>query len=82
VQVRLLGILRDRQATEKSSTSGLIARAERRALVIRTLHPDDGRVVHVALTGGVAALAARIEVEVAVMVHALAASLTQQTARN
>lgn len=51
VQVRLLGILRDRQATEKSSTSGLIARAERRAGVIRTLHPDDGRVVHVALTG-------------------------------
>jgi len=48
--------------------------------VIRTLHSDDGRVVHVALTGGVAALAARIEVEVAVMVHALAAGLTQQTA--
>lgn len=60
---------------EKSSTSGLIARAERRALVTRTPHPDDGRVVHLALTAGAAVLAARIEAEVAVRVHALAAGL-------
>ncbi len=60
VQVRLLGILRDREplmlelakflGLDKSSVTGLVSRAERRGLVQRTASPDDGRAVHVALT--------------------------------
>jgi len=60
VQLRLLGILRDREpgmqeiATflelDKSSVTGLVDRAERRGLVLRTSSPDDGRAVRVCLT--------------------------------
>jgi len=60
IQVRLLGILRDREpgmmevATflnlDKSSVTGLVDRAERRGLVRRTTTPDDRRAVRVALT--------------------------------
>jgi DNA-binding MarR family transcriptional regulator len=59
-QLRLLGILRDREPAMldlarylhlgKSSVSGLIDRAERRGLVERTTAPHDGRAVHVRLT--------------------------------
>ncbi len=60
VQLRLLGILRDREpgmqeiATflelDKSSVTGLVDRAERRGLVRRASSPEDGRAVRVALT--------------------------------
>jgi DNA-binding MarR family transcriptional regulator len=60
VQVRLLGLLRDREPgmqevaallnLDKSSVSGLVDRAERRGLVRRTSAPDDRRAVRVALT--------------------------------
>jgi MarR family transcriptional regulator, lower aerobic nicotinate degradation pathway regulator len=60
VQVRLLGILRDREPAmmelasflelDKSSVTGLIDRAERRGLVTRTANAGDRRAVHVALT--------------------------------
>jgi DNA-binding MarR family transcriptional regulator len=60
IQTRLLGVLRDRQPTinalgqlldlDKSSVSGLVERAERRGLVIRTRSPADGRAVLVSLT--------------------------------
>ena len=60
VQVRLLGILRDREppmlelarflTLDKSSVTGLVTRAEGRGLVQRTTRPEDRRVVHVALT--------------------------------
>ncbi len=60
VQLRLLGILRDREpgmlalATflnlDKSSVTGLVDRAERRGLVRRTTTPEDRRTVRVALT--------------------------------
>ena len=60
VQVRLLGILRDREPAmlelatylglDKSSVTGLVTRAERRGFVLRTSNPDDRRAVHVALT--------------------------------
>ena len=60
VQVRLLGILRDREpgmqevATflqlDKSSVTGLVDRAERRDLVRRAGTPDDRRAVRVSLT--------------------------------
>jgi len=60
IQTRLLGVLRDRHPTinelgkllglDKSSTSGLVERAERRGLVARSPSPADGRSVLVSLT--------------------------------
>jgi MarR family transcriptional regulator, lower aerobic nicotinate degradation pathway regulator len=60
IQTRLLGVLRDRNPTikelgkllglDKSSTSGLVERAERRGLVARAPSPTDGRSVLVSLT--------------------------------
>lgn len=59
-QARMLGVLEDREIgvqelseileQGKSSTSGLVSRAERRGLVRRRDVPGDGRAVHVALT--------------------------------
>ncbi|MFJ4784168.1 MarR family winged helix-turn-helix transcriptional regulator [Streptomyces sp. NPDC088794] len=60
VQVRLLGILRDRRpgmlelarhlGLDKSSMTGLVSRAEKRGLVSRVPSPHDGRGVLVSLT--------------------------------
>jgi DNA-binding MarR family transcriptional regulator len=60
IQIRLLGILRDRQAgmldigshlgLDKSSMTGLVGRAEKRGLVRRSPSPHDGRAVLVSLT--------------------------------
>lgn len=60
IQIRLLGILRDREPTmaqlarflslDKSSVTGLVDRAERRGLVRRTAAPQDGRSVQVTVT--------------------------------
>ena len=60
IQIRLLGILRDRQAgmlelgnhlgLDKSSMTGLVSRAEKRGLVQRSPSPHDGRAVRVSLT--------------------------------
>jgi DNA-binding MarR family transcriptional regulator len=60
LQSRLLGVLRDRQPSmaqlarllglDKSSTTGLVDRAERRGLVRRVEVPEDGRAVRVVLT--------------------------------
>jgi DNA-binding MarR family transcriptional regulator len=59
-QLRLLGILRDRQPSmaqlahhlglDKSSVTGLIDRAERRGMVRRETDPSDGRAVRVVIT--------------------------------
>lgn len=59
-QLRMLAILRDRRlrmaelaaalGTDRSSTSGLIARAERRGLVVREPAAGDGRGFTVALS--------------------------------
>jgi MarR family transcriptional regulator, lower aerobic nicotinate degradation pathway regulator len=59
-QLRLLGVLRDREPgmqelarhlrLDKSSVTGLVDRAERRGLVRRATHPRDGRAVRVAST--------------------------------
>ena len=59
-QLRVLGILRDREPTmaelanftglERSTISGLIDRAAHRGLVARTADPHDGRAVRVTLT--------------------------------
>jgi MarR family transcriptional regulator, lower aerobic nicotinate degradation pathway regulator len=59
-QLRVLGILRDREPTmadlatftglERSTVSGLIDRATQRGLVVKTADPIDGRSVRVSLT--------------------------------
>jgi DNA-binding MarR family transcriptional regulator len=59
-QARLLGVLRDREPgmaqlasvlnLDKSSTTGLVTRAERRGLVERTSVPEDKRAVRVRIT--------------------------------
>jgi MarR family transcriptional regulator, lower aerobic nicotinate degradation pathway regulator len=87
-QTRLLGVLRDREPTmqelasllglDKSSTSGLVDRAERRGLVARRPSPTDGRVVLVRLTDDGRALvrdvAARFEADVVALLGHLTAS--------
>jgi MarR family transcriptional regulator, lower aerobic nicotinate degradation pathway regulator len=70
-QLRLLGILRDREPTmlslarhlhlEKSSASGLIDRAEQRGLVIRKPGAQDRRTIRVAITPEGRRLVERIE---------------------
>ena len=60
IQIRLLGILRDRRPgmlelggyldLDKSSMTGLVSRAEKRGLVQRSPSPHDGRAVLVSLT--------------------------------
>jgi len=69
-QTRLLGVLRDRTPTinelakllalDKSSTSGLVARAERRGLVARIPSTTDRRSVEVALTDAGRSLVAQV----------------------
>lgn len=85
IQVRLLGILRDRAPTmlelarflklDKSTVSGLIARAERRGLVVRTPSSVDGRVIHVTLTPDGQRLAEVGVEEISRQVNALASRL-------
>ncbi len=69
-QLRLLGILRDREPAMldlarhlnlgKSSVTGLIDRAQRRGLVERASDPHDGRAIHVRLTTKGRRLTARV----------------------
>jgi DNA-binding MarR family transcriptional regulator len=91
VQMRLLGILRDREPgilalarhleLDKSSVTGLVDRAERRGLVERVADPDDGRAVRVRLTKEGRALAARGAEEVGTEVAAATADLTDPQRR-
>ena len=88
VQVRLLGILRDREPAmmelaaflklDKSSVTGLVSRAEARGLVARIASLDDRRAVHVVLTASGRALVQRaakeIEAEVLILVAPLSAA--------
>ncbi|WP_202871520.1 MarR family winged helix-turn-helix transcriptional regulator [Kribbella pratensis] len=74
IQIRLLGILRDRQpgmlevgqhlGLDKSSITGLVSRAEKRGLVQRTPSPHDGRGVLVALTPAGRRLAEQGEMQI------------------
>ena len=86
IQLRLLGVLRDRTpgmqelarhlGLDKSSMTGLVDRAERRDLVRRTPAPHDGRVIQVSITDTGLELIREAEPEVAQRMHALAAVLT------
>jgi DNA-binding MarR family transcriptional regulator len=84
-QLRLLGILRDRQplmldlarvlGLEKSSVSGLVDRAAKRGLVERVDAAHDGRAVHVRITAEGRRIGRRLARRVATDVEALAAPL-------
>jgi DNA-binding MarR family transcriptional regulator len=88
IQVRLLGVLRDREPTinelsallglDKSSVSGLVDRAERRGVVTRRPSETDRRSVRVSLTsegrGLVEAVAARVEADLKELLGPLAAA--------
>jgi DNA-binding MarR family transcriptional regulator len=73
VQVRLLGVLRDRRpgmndlakllGLDKSSVTGLVDRAERRGLVRRSVSARDRRSYEVALTPNGRSLARRVSHE-------------------
>lgn len=86
VQMRLLGILRDREPgvlalsrfleLDKSSVTGLVDRAEGRGLVERVADPDDGRAVRVRLTRKGRALASAGAAGVAEELSTVVADLT------
>jgi MarR family transcriptional regulator, lower aerobic nicotinate degradation pathway regulator len=85
IQARLLGVLRDRRPTmnelakllalDKSSVTGLVDRAERRGLVMRTPSPTDRRSVLVSLTADgrslVSQVSTRFETDVSVILDRL-----------
>jgi MarR family transcriptional regulator, lower aerobic nicotinate degradation pathway regulator len=85
-QLRLLGILRDREPSmiqlaqhlglDKSSVTGLIDRAERRGLVKRTPSRADGRAVHVSATSSGRDASDRLSSEIAGELNTLAAGLS------
>jgi DNA-binding MarR family transcriptional regulator len=87
IQVRLLGILRDREpamlalarhlALEKSSLSGLVDRAEKRGLVERFASASDGRASHVRITAQGRKLSRAIEDAVTAEVRQLVAVLAK-----
>ncbi len=90
VLARMLGILRDRRPTvnelarllelDKSSVSGLVARAERRNFVQRTPSADDRRSVRVSLTEEGRRLTTAITAEFGAEVAALLSGLTPRDA--
>jgi len=85
IQVRLLGILRDRKPTmnalgrhlglDKSSVSGLVDRAQRRGLVDRTVSATDRRAFQVSITGTGRQLAEQVAAEFTARIEALISGL-------
>jgi DNA-binding MarR family transcriptional regulator len=85
-QLRLLGILRDREPSmmqlaqhlglDKSSVTGLIDRAERHGLVQRTSSAADGRAVHVSATAFGRRLCDQVGNDVSIQLNRLAANLS------
>ena len=86
LQVRLLGVLRDREPSmaqvarlldqDKSSATGLIDRAERRGLVRRIEVPEDGRSFRVVLTEQGRSLTVVLGAEVGRQVRAITDGLS------
>jgi MarR family transcriptional regulator, lower aerobic nicotinate degradation pathway regulator len=85
-QLRVLGILRDRQPTmadlatftglERSTVSGLIDRASARGLVVKTADPHDGRSVRVALAESARDLVPEITAAIGDRIQPLTSRLT------
>lgn len=86
IQIRLLGVLRDREPgmmelakylnLDKSSVTGLVDRAERRGLVQRKTRPDDGRGIRVSVTPNGRELIAEVTGEIEHDIHALVTGLS------
>ncbi|MBA3867896.1 MAG: MarR family transcriptional regulator [Anaerolineae bacterium] len=86
IQIRLLGVLRDREPgmmelakflnLDKSSVTGLVDRAERRGLVQRTTTPEDGRAIRVSVTANGRELIAEVTAEIEGEIHTLVAGLS------
>ncbi|MFT3697874.1 MAG: MarR family transcriptional regulator [Kofleriaceae bacterium] len=87
IQVRMFGILRDRQplmqelaaflGLEKSSLSGLVDRAEARGLVERVPHDQDARAMTIRMTAAGKKLSRVVEQEVYAKADALLAHVTK-----
>ncbi|GAA2442243.1 MarR family transcriptional regulator [Streptomyces pulveraceus] len=87
IQVRLLGILRDRTCgslelarhvgLDKSSMTGLVSRAQKRGLVHREPSPHDGRAVLVSLTPLGREVSDRCGAEIARQIGDLTSGLTE-----
>jgi len=85
IQMRLLGVLRDRKPAmnelgrhlglDKSSISGLVDRAQRRGLVTRTISAIDRRAVQVSITEAGRQLAEQVAAEFTERIGTLAAAL-------
>jgi MarR family transcriptional regulator, lower aerobic nicotinate degradation pathway regulator len=85
-QIRLLGILRDREPSmtglaqhlglDRSSVTGLIDRAQDRGLVTRLASAHDGRGVHVRLTARGRRVCMAAEADVAAAIAALCSELS------
>ncbi|MBV8182479.1 MAG: MarR family transcriptional regulator [Mycobacterium sp.] len=85
-QLRMLGILRDREPTmadlatftglERSTVSGLIDRAAQRGLVVRTADARDGRSVRVSLTKQARGLVAVVTAAIGDRIKPLTSQLT------
>ena len=86
IQIRLLGVLRDRELgtmelakvlnLDKSSVSGLVDRAERRGLVQRTTIPEDGRAIRVSVTPNGRELISEVTSEIEREIDTLVAGLS------
>jgi DNA-binding MarR family transcriptional regulator len=91
IQGRLLGALRDRQLSmaqiarllnlDKSSTTGLVDRAEKRGYVVRTISPNDGRSVLVTLTKDGRRVVSRVATEIAREINAVVGDLNDAERR-
>ncbi|MGB8180162.1 MAG: MarR family transcriptional regulator [Acidimicrobiales bacterium] len=91
IQTRLLGALRDRKLSmaqiarlislDKSSTTGLVDRAEKRGYVERSIAPHDGRSVLVTLTTSGRRVVDRVATEVAREINAVIEDLSDADRR-
>lgn len=91
IQVRLLGVLRDREPTmnelgrllglDKSSITGLVDRAQRRDLVTRTVSAADRRAFQVSITVAGRRLAEEVAAEFTARIDAAAAPLPETDRR-
>ena len=91
IQVRLLGVLRDREPTmnelgrllglDKSSITGLVDRAQRRDLVLRTVSPTDRRAFRVSITAAGRQLAEEVGAEFTERIETAVAPLPEADRR-
>jgi MarR family transcriptional regulator, lower aerobic nicotinate degradation pathway regulator len=85
-QLRVLGILRDREPTmadlasftglERSTVSGLIDRAAQRGLVVKTADPLDGRSVRISLTAPARRLVPEVTAAIGARIEPLISQLS------